>query len=52
MAETDYHRHGYICKKCSGPSPIGVGYTGPSTQAAYLASRDRRSCDCGYSQLE
>lgn len=40
---------GYICKKCDGPSPLGVGYTGAATQEAYLASRDLTTCGCGNS---
>ncbi len=51
LAMSDYNGPvGFICKQCSGPSPIGVGYTGDRTEAAYRASRDRKTCDCGYSQ--
>lgn len=51
LAMSDYNGPvGFICKQCSGPSPIGVGYTGDRTEAAYRASRDRKTCDCGLSR--
>lgn len=42
---------GFICKQCDSASPLGVGYTGDRSEAAYRASRDRKTCDCGYSQI-
>ncbi len=39
---------GYVCKKCEGAAPVGVGY------AIYgwsgVADESRTSCDCGYSR--
>ncbi len=36
---------GYVCKRCTGPSPVGVGYTDPT--APRMGDLD--SCACGYS---
>lgn len=40
---------GYICKRCGGPSPVGVGYADTSDGAA-AKSAGRHACDCGYSR--
>lgn len=40
---------GYICKRCAGPSPVGVGYVS-DTPGAAAASAGREACDCGHSQ--
>lgn len=36
---------GYICKECSGPSPVGIGYVSDTTPR----DENRTACDCGYS---
>jgi len=41
---------GYVCKKCSKPSPMGVGYTDYATPGARTASESLTHCACGYSQ--
>ncbi len=41
--------HGYICKKCGGPSPMGVGYVADGTTAG-LRSQSVKACPCSYSQ--
>ncbi len=41
--------HGFICKKCGGPSPIGVGYFADGTTAG-LRSQSAKACPCGHSQ--
>jgi len=43
--------HGYICKKCFGASPVGVGYVSDGSAAA-AASASVTSCPCGYSVAE
>lgn len=42
---------GYICKKCAGPSPVGVGYgdTAPGVTVSAHAD-DVVQCPCGYSR--
>ena len=40
--------HGYICKRCHGPAPVGVGYVAPGVEAA-AASEGLTRCACGYS---
>lgn len=49
MSSTATNRSGYICKRCGGPSPIGVGYAS-SEPGAYEASEGRAACDCGCSR--
>ena len=39
---------GYVCKRCGGPSPVGVGYAAPGAAAA-AASEGLTRCQCGYS---
>jgi|SRR5690625_299758 len=39
---------GYICKRCGGPSPVGVGYTDYS-RGARQASQSLTQCACGWS---
>ena len=41
--------HGYICKKCHGPAPYGVGYI-DNTPGALEASTGRDECPCGESK--
>jgi hypothetical protein len=41
--------HGYICKKCAGPSPVGVGYVADGSAAA-AASAAVTVCQCGNSR--
>lgn len=36
---------GYVCKRCSGPAPTGVGYASSKVPC----DDARLSCDCGYS---
>lgn len=40
--------HGYICKRCHGPAPVGVGYVANGADAA-KASAGLTRCACGYS---
>lgn len=40
--------HGYICKRCHGPAPVGVGYVAHGGDAAQ-ASAGLTRCECGYS---
>lgn len=40
--------HGYVCKRCDGPSPVGVGYAVTADGAAQ-ASAAADTCPCGYS---
>lgn len=40
--------HGYVCKKCGRPSPVGVGYVAPGKEAAE-ASAGITACECGHS---
>ena len=40
--------HGYICKRCHGPAPVGVGYVANGADAAQ-ASAGLTRCACGYS---
>lgn len=42
--------HGYICKKCGNPAPVGVGYAVPGCDAARASAHIFR-CRCGYSWL-
>lgn len=42
--------HGYICKTCAGPAPVGIGYIA-NGRAAKAASQGISSCPCGASQL-
>lgn len=39
---------GFVCKRCHGPSPQGVGYAAPGVEAA-AASEGLTRCACGYS---
>jgi hypothetical protein len=39
---------GYICKKCGGPSPVGVGYA--TNVEAATTTTPVTACPCGYSQ--
>ncbi len=39
---------GYICKRCGGASPVGVGYVANGVEAAQ-ASEGLTRCACGYS---
>lgn len=39
---------GYVCKRCGGPAPVGVGYAAPGSEAA-AASEGLTRCACGYS---
>lgn len=43
--------HGYICKKCTGPSPMGIGYVADGYEAAAQSAKLTR-CGCGYSRTE
>lgn len=40
---------GFICKKCEGPAPEGIGYIADGKQHAQ-ASKNITTCPCGYSQ--
>jgi hypothetical protein len=40
--------HGFVCKKCGKPSPVGVGYVAPGKEAAE-ASAGITACECGHS---
>lgn len=40
--------HGYVCKRCGGPSPAGVGYA-DGTDGAAERSAGLSACGCGYS---
>lgn len=42
--------HGYICKTCAGPSPVGVGYV-DDTPGAAEHSAGLTACACGASRL-
>lgn len=50
ISEESLFPHGYVCKQCCGPSPVGVGYVVDGEKAA-LASKDLKACGCGYSVL-
>lgn len=43
---------GYICKKCGGPSPVGVGYATnvEATTTTTTTTTPVTACPCGYSQ--
>jgi hypothetical protein len=41
--------HGYICKKCGGPAPVGIGYV-DSTDGAAERSAAVSACECGRSR--
>lgn len=41
--------NGFVCKKCGGPSPVGIGFVADGTDAA-ARSADLTTCQCGYSQ--
>lgn len=38
---------GYVCKKCNGPAPVGIGYA-----TSEPATGDVETCPCGYSRRE
>lgn len=40
--------HGYVCKACGNPSPLGIGYVSHGN-AAWLASHGISECACGHS---
>lgn len=40
--------YGYVCKKCGGPSPMGVGYAS-HVPGSGKASAAVTECACGYS---
>lgn len=48
LITTDHH--GYICKRCAAPAPMGIGYISYDPDATYADSKDLTSCACGYSQ--
>lgn len=39
---------GYVCKRCGGPSPVGIGYVDNSA-GAYERSAAVTVCGCGWS---
>jgi len=39
---------GFVCKRCGGPAPVGVGYAAVGVEAA-AASEGLTRCACGYS---
>ena len=39
---------GYVCKRCGGPAPIGIGYAS-TAPGAHTASRALAVCGCGWS---
>lgn len=41
--------HGYVCKHCNEPSPMGIGFVAPGRDAA-MASTALDACQCGYSR--
>lgn len=41
---------GYVCKRCNGPAPMGVGYAFQSLPGV-VASLSIDACPCGYSML-
>lgn len=42
---------GYICKRCGGPAPTGIGYAATGAAAA-KKSAALSQCKCGYSKKE
>jgi len=48
MGERDAGAVGYVCKRCGGPAPVGVGYVSHAVDDAH-ASQGRMVCPCGYS---
>lgn len=48
LASEWLHRAGYVCKRCNGPSPVGIGYVDCS-DGAYERSAALTVCGCGYS---
>lgn len=48
MPFNNHPLHGYICKQCGKPSPVGVGFVTGGT-AAFRASHGITQCECGYS---
>lgn len=42
--------HGYICKKCKCPAPVGVGFIATGEDAAERSAAIT-ACPCGYSRL-
>ena len=46
ITDEDPTDHGFICKQCGGPQPIGIGYV-LDGHDAYLASAAMTApCDC------
>lgn len=45
--ETPTSAHGFVCKRCGTPAPVGLGYAVAGEEAA-AASYGSRSCRCGY----
>ena len=40
---------GYVCKRCLGPSPVGIGYVDHEREVNRRAAAARKACPCGYS---
>lgn len=40
---------GFICKRCGGPAPAGIGYVDYEGEINARAAAARKSCPCGYS---
>lgn len=49
MIDLDPDGNGYICKRCGGPSPMGIGYADRRI-GARAASQAVTACQCGYSR--
>ena len=45
---TETTSHGFICKSCEGPAPVGIGFVASGKDAA-AASANIDRCGCGYS---
>lgn len=43
--------HGYVCKQCGGPSPMGIGYVDNRPGAGHVSSYVTR-CPCGHSRVK
>jgi len=40
---------GFVCKRCGGPAPAGIGYVDYEGEINARAAAARKSCPCGYS---
>lgn len=52
MNSNEVSQVGYICKKCGGPSPVGVGFVDNNPSAEMVKANARiNKCECGYSRI-